>query len=105
MMGRTIFSRHRRYGFYRPSAVTVAMTFADLPNNAAQIMVFSVSYYIPRSDSDQDLTSFDATDHPVLHGRLGSQRRRFLYRKSRRSITLSSSRDTDVSLTCRSSFT
>ncbi|KWU42587.1 hypothetical protein RHOSPDRAFT_20945 [Rhodotorula sp. JG-1b] len=45
MMGRTIFSRHRRYGFYRPSAVTVAMTFADLPNNAAQIMVFSIILY------------------------------------------------------------
>ena len=81
MMGRTIFSRHRRYGFYRPSAVTVAMTFADLPNNAAQIMVFSVSYFDSRSFVGQDLTPFFATDHPVLHGRLSSHRRRFLHRK------------------------
>ena len=43
MMGRAIFSRHRRYGFYRPSAVTIAMTVADAPNNAAQILVFCVS--------------------------------------------------------------
>lgn len=42
MMGRVIFSRHRRYGFYRPSAVTVASTLADLPNYAAQILVFDV---------------------------------------------------------------
>lgn len=43
MMGRAIFSRHRRYGFYQPSAVTIAMTLADAPNNAAQILVFCVS--------------------------------------------------------------
>jgi ATP-binding cassette subfamily G (WHITE) protein 2 (SNQ2) len=45
MMGRAIFSRHRRYGFYRPSAVTIAMTVADAPNNAAQILVFCVSMH------------------------------------------------------------
>ncbi|GAA5991262.1 hypothetical protein JCM10908_003228 [Rhodotorula pacifica] len=45
MMGRVIFSRHRRYGFYRPSAVTLAMTLADLPNNASQILVFSIMTY------------------------------------------------------------
>ncbi|GAA5969290.1 hypothetical protein JCM8115_006751 [Rhodotorula mucilaginosa] len=45
MMGRAIFSRHRRYGFYRPSAVTIAMTVADAPNNAAQILVFCIISY------------------------------------------------------------
>ncbi|GAA5969283.1 hypothetical protein JCM8115_006749 [Rhodotorula mucilaginosa] len=45
MMGRVIFSRHRRYGFYRPSAVTVASTLADLPNYAAQILVFDIILY------------------------------------------------------------
>ncbi|BGP56642.1 ATP-binding cassette transporter snq2 [Rhodotorula sphaerocarpa] len=45
MMGRAIFSRHRRYGFYRPAAVTVAMTLADAPNNAAQVLVFCIISY------------------------------------------------------------
>lgn len=45
MMGRVIMYKQVNYRFYRPGALAVAQTLADLPFNALQIMLFVIIIY------------------------------------------------------------
>ncbi|GAA5965734.1 hypothetical protein JCM21900_006739 [Sporobolomyces salmonicolor] len=45
MMGRAITWKHKQFAFHRPSAVTLAMTIADAPNNMLQIFCFCIVIY------------------------------------------------------------
>lgn len=46
MMGRPIMWRQCGYAFYRPAALSVGSTLADVPFNSFQILVFSVIIYL-----------------------------------------------------------
>ncbi|GAA5979902.1 hypothetical protein JCM11641_007581 [Rhodosporidiobolus odoratus] len=45
MMGRPISHKHKQFSFYRPSAMTIAATLADAPNNLLQILIFCIIGY------------------------------------------------------------
>ncbi|GAA5828045.1 hypothetical protein JCM11251_005707 [Rhodosporidiobolus azoricus] len=45
MMGRVVTHKHKQFAFYRPSAMTIAMTIADAPNNLLQILIFCIIIY------------------------------------------------------------
>ncbi|GAA6043179.1 hypothetical protein JCM8097_008713 [Rhodosporidiobolus ruineniae] len=45
MLGRVVTHKHKQFAFYRPSAMTIAMTLADAPNNLLQILIFCVIIY------------------------------------------------------------
>jgi ABC-type multidrug transport system ATPase subunit/ABC-type multidrug transport system permease subunit len=44
-MGRPILSRHRRFGYYRPAAHSIAAVLVDIPVVLAQVTIFSIVYY------------------------------------------------------------
>ncbi|KAH8927386.1 hypothetical protein BT69DRAFT_1347368 [Atractiella rhizophila] len=45
MMGRPILWKHRGFAFYRPAALSIASTLADIPINFFQILSFSLILY------------------------------------------------------------
>lgn len=45
MMGRPILKKQTGYRLYRPSAVAVANTLADIPFSASRILVFDIIVY------------------------------------------------------------
>ncbi|KAF8633557.1 hypothetical protein AX15_001356 [Amanita polypyramis BW_CC] len=45
MLGRPILRRQTGYGFYRPSALTVANTLSDIPFSATRILIFDIIIY------------------------------------------------------------
>jgi ATP-binding cassette subfamily G (WHITE) protein 2 (SNQ2) len=44
-MGRPIFSRHKRFGFYRPTAFCIANAITDIPITILQVSCFSLILY------------------------------------------------------------
>ncbi|KAL4998359.1 ABC-2 type transporter-domain-containing protein [Aspergillus recurvatus] len=44
-MGRPIFSRHKRFGFYRPTAFCIANALTDIPITIVQVSCFSLILY------------------------------------------------------------
>ena len=44
-MGRPIFSRHKRFGFYRPTAFCIANAITDIPITILQVTCFSLILY------------------------------------------------------------
>ncbi|KAJ7135007.1 ABC-2 type transporter-domain-containing protein [Mycena crocata] len=45
MLGRPILRKQTSYSMYRPSAIAVANTFADLPFSAARVLIFNIPVY------------------------------------------------------------
>ncbi|KAF8215759.1 pleiotropic drug resistance ABC transporter [Mycena galopus ATCC 62051] len=45
MLGRPILRKQTNYSMYRPSAVAVANTFADIPFSAARVLIFNIPVY------------------------------------------------------------
>ncbi|KAL4778651.1 ABC-2 type transporter-domain-containing protein [Aspergillus varians] len=48
-MGRPIFSRHKRFGFYRPTAFCIANAITDIPIAIVQVSCFSLILYFMAS--------------------------------------------------------
>ncbi|KAF1817636.1 hypothetical protein P152DRAFT_470035 [Eremomyces bilateralis CBS 781.70] len=44
-MGRPIISRHKRFGFYRPTAYCIAAVLVDIPIVFTQVTIFTIVYY------------------------------------------------------------
>ncbi|KAK7025463.1 ATP-binding cassette transporter snq2 [Paramarasmius palmivorus] len=45
MMGRPILHKQTNYGMYRPSAIAIANTLADIPFSAVRVFIFNVCVY------------------------------------------------------------
>lgn len=45
MMGRPILRKQTNYSLYRPSAIAIANTIADLPFSASRILIFNIVVY------------------------------------------------------------
>jgi ATP-binding cassette subfamily G (WHITE) protein 2 (SNQ2) len=45
MMGRPIIKKQTGYGFYRPAAVQIANTLADMPFSATRILIYDIVIY------------------------------------------------------------
>lgn len=45
MMGRPILYKQTNYGMYRPAAIALANTLADIPFSAVRVFVFNVCVY------------------------------------------------------------
>ena len=51
MRGRSIIHKQSAYGFYRPAAVALSNTIADLPFNMSRTLVFTIIvYFMPKLD-------------------------------------------------------
>lgn len=46
MLGRPIMHKQTAYGFYRPGAVALANTLADIPFSASRILVYNIIVYL-----------------------------------------------------------
>ncbi len=46
MLGRPILHKQTSFGFYRPGAVALANTLADIPFSATRIFVYNVIVYL-----------------------------------------------------------
>ncbi len=46
MLGRPILHKQTSFGFYRPGAVALANTMADIPFSATRIFVYNVIVYL-----------------------------------------------------------
>jgi ATP-binding cassette subfamily G (WHITE) protein 2 (SNQ2) len=45
MMGRPIIKKQTGYGFYRPAAIQIANTLADMPFSATRILIYDIIIY------------------------------------------------------------
>jgi ABC-type multidrug transport system permease subunit len=45
MLGRPIIKKQTGYGFYRPAAVQIANTLADMPFSATRILIYDIIIY------------------------------------------------------------
>ena len=46
MLGRPILHRQTGYGLYRPSAIAIGNTLADIPFSGVRILVFNIIVYL-----------------------------------------------------------